>query len=236
MIRKAALILSVCVIVIYLLLFSACDQSNSTQEPEQEYYPEGPEFTAYLSGTLDPSFEGFFQSMETTNREVSYHFNSSSGDGQLLLRVPEAFSRDLAFEEGSSYTLYYQVMHGWPSVYGLVVLHENEVVFIGITDIFIDYKINPQETLYPEFDQLFRVEQTAVLDNHFITSRQCYDRITNTEVTFTHNEDSLSLHQGQSGQLGDYQVKLLIARKVDYAEGCYDTGLTGISYIITKSG
>lgn len=226
---KAAWLLVLCIMIVCPLLFSAC---------HHEYYPEGTEFRAYISGTEDlpTTFEGIFHSMEIANREVSYRFHSSSGNGQLLLNLPEAFSPDLVFQKDLTYTIHNQVLHGWPSLYGLVVLHENEVMFIGVTDMFIGDKIKLGETLYPEFNQFFHVEQTAILDNHFITSRQCYDRITNTEITFTRNGDSISLHQGQSGQLGNYQVKLNIARQVEYAEGCYDAGLTGISYLIIKSG
>lgn len=234
MIRKAASITGVFIMINWLILFSACGH---------EYYPEGPEFEAHISrpvktlDTIQGSYriiQGSYNNMETVDQIESYSFDSLSDNGQFELKIPSAFSRDLAFEEGSSYTLYYQVMYGWPSVYGLVVLHENDVVFIGVTDIFINYFIKPQETLYPAFNELFRVEQTAVLNDRFITSRQCYDRITNTEVTVTHNGDSITLHQGQSGQLGDFRVELNIAREVDYAEGCFDSVLTGISYIITK--
>ena len=71
--------------------------------------------------------------------------------------------------------------------------------------------------------------QFSILENHYQKGSGCWDRVTNMEVMFAFGDDSLVLHQGESGILDAYQVNLEVARIVEYGRpgDCLDGGVNG---------
>lgn len=55
-------------------------------------------------------------------------------------------------------------------------------------------------------------------------------------VVFSVGNESLSLLQGESGNLGDYTVNLLVAETTEFVEFvCFDGEPTELSYVIVRS-
>ena len=55
-------------------------------------------------------------------------------------------------------------------------------------------------------------------------------------MIFSCNGKNITLHQGESAILGDYDVNLLVAREIQWVNPPTDAGQNGISYTIAKIG
>jgi hypothetical protein len=207
------------------------------------YYEEGTEFEFDLTdletedhpdgGFSSPwSFNAEFldqaDSSATPDRKwTDYHFRFAETNNPFTLVIKPAFVDRTHLVPGEVYYLVVQIQHGWPSVFGLAIKHDGELVFQGLSDWELGRRIST-EALLP-----ITVEQSRLLEDHY-TEGDCWDRITNIEMKFALHGESVSLHQGKVATLGDYQVHLEIARAVEYNDRCLDAGLNGISFTVSR--
>jgi hypothetical protein len=47
-------------------------------------------------------------------------------------------------------------------------------------------------------------------------------------------QEHVTLHQGESAQIGSYEIRCLIAQQVTYRAGCADFALHAVSYTIVR--
>ncbi|MGD2157413.1 MAG: hypothetical protein PVG32_11120 [Anaerolineales bacterium] len=207
------------------------------------YYEAGTEFEFELidlmaedhpaGGFSSPwSFNAEFldkaDSSTTPDRKwTDYHFRFMETNNPFTLVIKSAFVDRLRLVPGEVYNLVVQIQHGWPSVFGLTIKQEGELVFQGLTDWELGKRIST-ESLLP-----ITVEQSHLLEDHY-TEGDCWDRITNLEMKFAMQGEGVSLHQGEVSTLEDYQVHLEVARAVEYNDRCLDAGLNGISFTVSK--
>ena len=149
-----------------------------------------------------------------------YHFQLPGTERACTLSVSPRTSEVLNLTPGVDYDLV-------SYAHGLVILERGRMVFYGHTD----YKVN--QAAVPAGLSPVSFAQTQVLEDHYRTCGLNYQKLTNTEITFSLAEKSVALHQGQSGSLGDYNIDLLVARTIEYPV-CYDCGMCAISFLITS--
>jgi len=217
------------------------------------YYKEDTEFKFVLkdtngefvseyqnrSGEIIPTFEGEFVEKEDDTDQISYreqtsvfHFrDKDTGLGRNLF-IPYSLSKDIICTPGINYRIYYQVMFGWPSVYCLIISQGNELVFIGITDWYIDGNISIDDSFFKFSNPPIRVVPGNRLSLRFIN--RDYLRATNTEIEFFINEESAIMHQGETSVIGNYKINLMVARDIEYIYQVIDGGANSISYTITR--
>ena len=132
--------------------------------------------------------------------------------------------------KGTDYDVAVEVHHGFPSTFGLLIKDQDGVVFQGVTDWDVGKQISIEKY------SPIKVREVTLLADHFKEPEMCYERITNTEVTFATENASLSLHQGDSGELGSYLITLGVGRSIEYPDDgdCLDAGMNGISYTIRR--
>jgi hypothetical protein len=210
------------------------------------YYPELSEFT--VSVTDDPNstvaitsypfpspFKGtyvnqqFVTDMRASIEKTAYIFKTDSNANAYLL-ITKGIADSISLVLGETYQITYDILRGWPFGYQLIITKADELVFSGIST---GKSSNPSlNGLIP-----ITVTQSKVLTDNYVfgSDDSFWLKKTNTEITFTLNENSIALHQGQSATLGEYNITLLIARKIDYEPNVYDAGQNSLSYIIAKN-
>jgi hypothetical protein len=217
------------------------------------YYKEDSEFKFVLkdtngdfvseyqnhSGEIIPTFEGEFVEKEDDTDHVSYreqtsvfHFrDKDTGLGRDLF-IPYSLSKDIICTPGINYRIYYQVMFGWPSVYCLIISQGNALVFMGITDWNIDGNISLDDSFFKFSNPSIRVIQGGKL--WFRSKIMEYIRATNIEMEFIIDGESVRMHQGDSKEIGNYKINLMVARDIEYIYQVLDGGANSISYTITR--
>jgi hypothetical protein len=230
--------------VITLISVSACTSNGSTTD-DHGYYKEQTEFT--LRVTDDPSNvepvellpvvvqaryickDTVVDKRESDSKKTAYIFETDTSDTVYLL-IPPGIADNINLIPDERYQIDYQIQYGWPNIYRLIISMEDAVIFAGLSDWTVNGRLNMNE-LIP-----VKITQNRLLPNHYIDGESDgpWSRKTNVEITFTLNGNSVTLHQGQSSSLGEYEVKLLIAREIEYNPNWYDVGQNGISYIVSK--
>ena len=161
-----------------------------------------------------------------------YYFETLDTGESVVLQIPCGVADGIKLVPDTVYRVISEIKD--EGLWGLIIYQDTEFIFAGITD-HPDYG---WVTIDDSFSQV-KAEQTRILTNHYITSSgdddECWDRITNTEITFSLNGDSVTLHQGQSAVLGDYGINLMIARDVQYTNRCVDFGFHAMSYTISRA-
>ena len=164
-------------------------------------------------------------------RKMAYIFTESSNNTQISVLIPLGVADDIKMIPGEIYKIEYQKQYGFPegySLYFLTIQKGTNVIFLGLSDWDINYKYHLSDFLP------IQASQTRVLSDHYIDGDFGWLRMTNTEIMFVLDGESVKLHQGQSAGLGDYEITLLIAREVEYDPKAYDAGQKSISYVISR--
>jgi hypothetical protein len=233
--------------ILVLLAVSACTSNGSTTD-DHGYYKEQTEFT--LRVTDNPSNiepvevellpvivqaryickDTVVDKRESDFQKTAYIFETDTSDTVYLL-IPPGIADSINLIPDERYQIDYQIQYGWPNIYRLIISVKDVVIFAGLSDWTVDGRLNMNE-LIP-----VKISENRLLDNNYIIgqSSDFWEKKTNTEITFTLGESSVILHQGQSSLLGDYEVKLLIARKIDYKPNWYDVCQNSISYTISRT-
>lgn len=228
---------------------TAENQTSSNIEPQVtdlHYFPEEPEFICNILGydtggsTANRiTFSGIYTSFDTATPDGdwnAYHFEEAT-QGEIFVLLPASVKDKTLFTPGIEYSISYERQVGWPTVYGMIISEEADLVFAGITDWEINGIIDIDDEIFPALNQPIFVKQARVLADNYWESRwkNSVYRKTNTEITFSLNGESVTLHQGEPAILGAYYVKLLVARTTSWVNGPTDAGQNGISYIITRT-
>lgn len=221
-----------------------CVVSEDARLAAAEFFEAGPEFWLDVveprSATNEILLENWPRWVGTatyvgedepqSEREVRLRFELENLDDPLVVALSRVDGERISLRQGSAYDVAIQVLHGWPSTFGLMIGEGDELVFEGVSDWQLGKQISVG-TLSP-----FEVRQERMLEDHFQRPEACWEQITNTEIGFTLGESSLTLHQGESGVLGAYEIRLAVAREVEYSKTntCLDAGLNQISYSISR--
>jgi hypothetical protein len=170
--------------------------------------------------------------------ETALYFEMVDKGSQLNLLMPSVIADRIELDSGIVYRIVAQVVHGWPTAYGLIISQGWEVIFIGIADSQAFPNITIDDEFLPISNLPMKVEKTRVLTNHYVDgdADTFFSRKTNTEITFSLDGKSVAMHQGELSLIGDYKISLLIAREVQYKRNVYDAGVNEISYTVNRIG
>src|SRR5258706_4496208 len=64
---------------------------------------------------------------------------------------------------------------------------------------------------------------------------ECFESVFNRALKVTRGGESVELHQGESAQLGGYEVHCRIAQQVKYSARCADFAVHAVSYTIARA-
>lgn len=237
--RKRVLI--ACAVVLVLLLVAGI----CWRVFDLGYYRAGPDFVCRVSqvegatadgrpgssGIVKAEYvgEGAGTSFGFRRPGTEYRFEVLDTGQPLTIGMPSDVGDGISLVSGTEYLIRYEIILSEPSFYSLVIWRGDDLVFAGITDVHVDRYYVLDGWLVP-----VKVEQTRLLTWHYAGGEQCWDRITNTEIAFSTQGESIALHQGQSAKLGDYQINLTVAREVQYNNQWPGCGMSGVSYTITR--
>ena len=247
---SALLTLTACTPVKTTSTFPVTSSSTNNVMTDHNYFVELPEFTIRVTddpnntqpiaaNTYPSSIEARYvkQTIVTDKREsntsqkMAYLFELLDAATQVYLLIPPGIADNINLIPNEVYQITNEIQYGWPNAYGLIIKQSDQLVFAGIS-AWIDTKVITINTMLP-----FQVTQSRILEDNYIAGGidDFFVRKTNTEILFTLNGESMALHQGQSSTLAGYEIKLLIARDIQYKQGWYDYGQVGISYVISKT-
>jgi hypothetical protein len=237
-----------------LLLFSlvACNLENTNIATEiatdHNYFPELPQFTFLVTdnpnntgafpaqlqpGTMQARFiekKSVIDMRESKTQKTAYVFNKMSTGELVYILIPPGIADNIKLIPDDDYFIVYETNYGWPSTYGLIISKEEKLIFGG------ESAWSPNRRVRISSQLPFTVNQTRFLTNNYIKgeSSDFWEKKNNTEISFTYNGNSVNLHQGQSSTLDGYDIKLLIARDIQYKSGWYDVVQNSISYVISR--
>ncbi|KPJ58956.1 MAG: hypothetical protein AMJ46_13060 [Latescibacteria bacterium DG_63] len=197
------------------------------------YFPEKPEFWFSIRGpkptisrpgspwTASGVYQGFAERTAGNFSFYDYYFDSPVVGRACTLSVSPQTAEALNLTLGASYDL---VSYS----HGLVILGGDGMLFHGHTDFHVDQTCVPANVSPVSFTQ------TRVLEDHYRTCIEGWPKFTNTEITFRLYGHSVVLYQGQTRRVAGYDIKVLVARAIEYPK-CCDCGMCAISFMITKS-
>ncbi len=163
-----------------------------------------------------------------------YNFERMDTGSRVNLIIPTQAADNIKLIPEENYRLIYQYIPGWPTVYGLIIIQDTEIIFAGITEPSVNGQIKIDDSFFPILYPPIKIEQVKLLNDHYIEGGDFYERITNSEVTFSLNEKTGTLHQGESITLDNYKIHLSVARETKYKPGVFDAALNGLSYTISR--
>lgn len=226
---------SIMMVLVISFLFSGCGLYKADPEFNFNVFPiEDPQEATfpYQRGQLHAVYTE--QTMEKVRRQIPlnrvYRFLKEPGQDVFLLYIPDNAADTLPLQAGTEYFILYNAVCCGYNYESLYIFEDNTLIFAGVTDWSPDGAFEDYEQYLP-----FSVKQTALLTSHRQGKYECVDSKTNTEITFTSKSgEKLTMHQGQSGELGDYKIHLRIAQDVELSGECPDYTETQFSYTITK--
>lgn len=175
------------------------------------------------------------------NQITSYDFETIDTHVRFNLSFPSGLRYDLKLIPGATYFIFIQLAIGFSSsAYGLIISNGPEIIFAGVTDYGLDGIITIDNGFFPiGFPSMNVIQKDLMRDNYFeINSDIQFGRTTNLEVQFILNDKIFTMHQGQSADLGDYKVDLLLAAsgEMHFKVMVTDAGGSGdsISFVIAK--
>jgi hypothetical protein len=222
---------------------------SDIQINDHDFYPEKQQFTY---GIFDPTGRNLASSKEpltiqaeyidrdsvdsSDGAHIAYRFLMTDANTQISLLIPADVTDDIRLISGEVYQIISESYPGWPPTYGLIISRDADLLFAGIADWQLDGRINIDDAFFPISNKPITIQQTRVLTDNYIEHRlgESICTTTNTEIIFSSNGKSVTLHQGESAILGDYDVNLLVAREIQWVNPPTDAGQNGISYTITK--
>ena len=225
MTRRASKILS---FVPGLLLLCNCFDT-----PGPAYLDEGPEFSFELahSNTVQDilpyfrsiSFQGTF--LEKTADE--YRFFDESHDDTISLKL-FGLGEDVLLSAGTIYQVIGERGASWQPTYGLIIRRKGDLWFEGISDGNLRRWISIYDS------SAIAVTVSRVLNNRVRVTKLCDNKLTNMEIQFTTDGDSIYLVQGQRAILKDWEISLGLARRVVLSGQCSDSDMNGLSFTIIR--
>jgi hypothetical protein len=254
--KQASFLFSVVLILFVIpgaLLISSCRSTPSTAASATSagnstighgYYPELNEFTVDI--TDDPissgprngdPFTSPFQGAYL-NREVVIDQRSeiektalifqTAAAGRAYVLIPRGMADNVKLVPGETYQIKYDIIHGWPFGYRLVINQGSALALAGVAMGSLDseWSLNG---LIPIMSTLSRIMAENYVDG---PEDAFWARKTNVEVTFKIGENIVNLHQGQSTLLGNFEITLLIARQIQHKPNVYDANQNNFSYVI----
>ena len=228
---------------------SAVQEKPDSQISDHDYYPDKQQFTY---GIFDPSGRSIVGSKEpqiipakyierayaysSGKPQTAYHFESTATHEQVTVMITALIADEIKLTSGEVYKIISEFYPGWPRTYGLIISQDGDLIFAGLSDWQLDGRINIDDAYFPISNQPITVKQARVLTDHYFERRlgESICRTTNTEMVFSCNGKNITLHQGESAMLGDYDVNLRVAREIQWVLPPTDAGQNGISYTITK--
>jgi hypothetical protein len=168
----------------------------------------------------------------TSQPAVLFHFNNQNDGSPVTLSLPESLAEDISLTPGTTYRMLPQLKMGWPSAYCLIITRGQDLVFMGIADWDIDGIITIEDEYCQFITPSINVEQLGKLALRTRTDPPY--RMTDTELEFRIGDETVRMHQGESSEIGDYRIKLMVARDVEYTYEIIDGGVNKISYTITR--
>ncbi len=154
---------------------------------------------------------------------------------EIRFNTPSYVER-LELEPGTEYEIYYSSKDYWGGSnpnYLLIICREGKTIFVA--------QLGPIH--YNSFEDELAVSnppmmwQTVTLTDHYFQLADEWDtKLTNVEMTFTIGGDSISLHQGETQILGDYEIVLGLAvefKYLKYGVKYIDSSDPELSYTMT---
>jgi hypothetical protein len=228
---------------------SAVQEKPDSQISDHDYYADKQQFTY---GIFDPSGRSIVDSEEpqiitakyierayansSGKPQTAYHFESTATNEQVTVIITALIADEIKLTSGEVYKIISEVYPGWPPTCGLIISQDGDLIFAGLSDWQLDGRINIDDAFFPISNQPVTIKQARVLTDHYFERRlgESICRMINTEMVFSCNGENVTLNQGESAILGDYDVNLLVAREIQWVHPPTDAGQNGISYTIAK--
>lgn len=222
---------------------------SDIQINDHDFYPEKQQFTYSIFDpigrnlaiskeplTIQAEYIDQYSVDSSNGAWTAYRFLMTDTNMQISLLVPVDVADDIRLISGEVYQIISESYPGWPPTYGLIISRDADLLFVGIADWQLDGRINIDDAFFPISNQPITIKQTRILTDNYIEHKfgESICTTTNTEIIFSSNGKSVTLHQGESAILGDYDVNLLVAREIQWVNPPTDAGQNGISYTITR--
>jgi hypothetical protein len=214
-------------VVLVCAMAGSCRQLSQTAASDCDGEPMGTMFAAIedAPSTEVMKITGVVESV--TPADGGYHDRIVviSGDDRYTLLFSAA-GKQLPVVESLEYTFEVQHKYGFPTACSLIVSDEKGMLFAGVTDWSLGAKVMAGPS---GFD--------LVAGSADCGSRQhnnCYESVTNTPLSVSHDGETVTLFHGESRSLSIYDVTCLTSQSVEYTSECFDAGLIGVSYVIER--
>jgi hypothetical protein len=176
-------------------------------------------------GTLH--FSGVVTGTEGTDEFGRLHFEVKEPSGAVHRLAFQAAGQPVPVEVGSSYEFELDRVGGMPTASGLIVRDQQGLVFAGASDQDIGSHV--LEAGVPGFGLELLASSCPSRGEG-----DCFDAVFNRPLQVSFGGGTVTLHQGESAQLGGYEVRCLIAQQVKYRASCADFALYAVSYTIGR--
>lgn len=170
--------------------------------------------------------------------QVSCDFEVIDSHTPISILFPYEKIYEINLDPGVTYRIISQINAGFPSAYGLIIFQDYEIIFTGITDWAVDGYIGIDNVFWPNAFPSINMKQGSLLQDNYLEydNESMFIRSTNLEIQFSLGDKTFTLHQGQSANLGDYKIDLMLAviRYTRYKREVVDGGSNGFSFMLSK--
>ncbi|MBC8346963.1 MAG: hypothetical protein ISR89_08690 [Candidatus Marinimicrobia bacterium] len=199
-----------------------------------DYVSGGEHFTYTVNSSSTPretglwlhipyTFNGFLLKSENNNFDFL-----DLGNNDTVSFIISEIKKAIPLIKGETYKISRQIMHGWPSSYGLIIQKNGDLIFEGITDVELGNRIS----IIDSTNISVALNKTLKKQNK---TDMCGVKHTNITLKFMDGNDSVVLGQNESAQFKDWNLYVGLARKLDYSDnGCLDNGMNRISFTLVK--
>jgi hypothetical protein len=191
----------------------------------------------YNYGTEFPVYDVVFLGKEENagvkishKLQAIFKFQDMYTGSEINLYIPDSLAGDINLSRGTAYKIYNQVQP--PSSFCLIICQENELIFIGIADWRLDGEMSIDDYCFEFINPPIEAVQLGNMALRYKYNGEAL--MTNTSIEFLIDGESARMHQGESSEIGDYKINLMVARDVANRPGVLGERATGVSYTITK--
>ena len=177
------------------------------------------------SGALH--FSGVVTAAEPADEFGRQRFNVREASGTEHRLAFQAPDQTLPVEVGKGYDFELDRVGGMPTASGLIVRDGQGLVFAAASDQGLGSHVLQAGVPGVGLELLPSTCASRAKGD-------CFDAVFNRALQVSYAGASAKLYQGQSAQLGGYEVRCLIAQQVTYSARCADYALHAVSYTIAR--
>jgi hypothetical protein len=208
-----------------VLAFTAGPCDDTSGDCAAESLPQLIAFREGSPATAD--FTGVLISISDAGEDFSRLIFRGASDqlDSLRVSVPGGL---MSLDIDRSYNVRVEHVGGMPAASSLVISDSNGLVLAGATDGSVGGHVLKDGL--PGFD--FQLADGGCESRD---QNNCHEAIINRRLdVHGTGSDSVSLFNGGTGRLGQFEVVCLVAQHVDYSKECADAGVPAVSWIVAR--